>query len=205
MAFGRKKTLLDRAHDAVEQVAESVIPTLESALEQTREKAGPALADARERAKPLIEEGKARALEGRDLAAAKVAELKGEEPEPAKGGKVKKFLIFGGLLAVAGLIFKKLTTSPDSANWQSSYVPSPPPAPPTPAASPAATAAAADPVAAAPITGDPLNDPLPGATDDAAGGAPGEALSDAVEEPHTPSSPDAPAEVIDVQDMPKNT
>lgn len=197
MRFGRKKSLMDRAHDYVEQVAETVIPTLESALDQTREKAGPALADARERAKPLIEEGKARAAEGRDLAAAKVAELKGE-PEPAKGGKVKKVLFIGGLLAIAGLVFKKLTARPDSANWQASYVPSPPPAPKAPEAS---TPAAA-PIASVPPLGNPA-DPLPtDAADDAAGGAPGEALSDAAEEPHAATSPDAPADVIDVADVP---
>src|SRR5690606_20591277 len=73
MRFRRKQTLMDRAHDYVEHVAETVIPQLESALEQTKEKAGPALSDARERAKPLIAEGKVKAAEGRTIAAEKAA------------------------------------------------------------------------------------------------------------------------------------
>ena len=61
----------------------------------------------------------------------------------------------------------------------------------------------------------PLTDPLPDevtaddvvtvdppATDDIGGGAPGEALSDVVVEPHDPTTPDQPAEVIDIDDAP---
>ena len=59
MPFGRKKSLMDRAHDYVEQLSETVIPQLEQAWEQTVDKAGPALADARDKATPLIAEGRA--------------------------------------------------------------------------------------------------------------------------------------------------
>lgn len=230
MRFGRKKTLMDRAQDYVEHVAETVIPQLESAVEQTKEKAGPALTDARERAQPLIAEGRAKAAEGRvlaaekaavgaalaadkaavgrDLAAAKVAAIKGEQPEP-KGGKLKKVLLLGGLLAIVGLVLKKMSSGKDSANWQSSYVPTPPPPPPAPPApaspaSPASTGAAPAAPAAGPIGGDPLTDPLPAESDDSGGGEPGEAISDSVEEPHPSTTPDDPAEVIDVEDMPKD-
>ena len=90
-----------------------------------------------------------KAAAGRDLASAKVAELKGE-PEP-KGGKLKKLVLIGGLLAVAGVVANRLKSSQsESANWQSSYVPPPPPAPSS------STGAAA---AAAPVTGDPLDRP----------------------------------------------
>ena len=84
MPFGRKKSLMDRAHDYVDQLSdqltETVIPQLESAWEQAVEKAGPAISDAREKAQPLIEEGRTRASEaataGATLAAAKSAEAR---------------------------------------------------------------------------------------------------------------------------------
>ena len=41
MPFGRKKSLMDRAHDYVEQLSETVLPQLESAWEQAVDKAGP--------------------------------------------------------------------------------------------------------------------------------------------------------------------
>ena len=67
MPFGRKKSLMDRAHDYVEQlsdqITETVIPQLESAWEQAVEKAGPAITDAREKATPLIAEGRALAAD----------------------------------------------------------------------------------------------------------------------------------------------
>ncbi len=261
MPFGRKKkSLMDRAHDYVEQLSETVLPQLESAWEQTVDKAGPALADARDKATPLIAEGRALASEkasvgaalaaekaaearekaaplfaearataadkasigaalaaekasaSRDLAAAKVAELRGVEPEP-QGGKLKKFLLIGGLLAIGGVIFSKLRSKQDEgANWQSTYVPPPPPKPAAPAApvTPATTSTV-------PVTGDPLTDPLteedisaddvvtvdPPATDDIGGGAPGEAISDSVKEPHDPTTPDAPAEIVDIDDAPR--
>lgn len=224
MHFGRKKSFMDRAHDYVESVAETVIPQLESALETTRDKAGPVLTEARDRAVPLVvdardravpllqdardkaapmlAEGRALAAEkaaagaavaadrasiARDAAAAKVAELRAE-PEP-QGGRLKKVLLLGGLLAVAGAVLAKLRRSQaDSQNWQSSYTP--PPAPAAPAATP--------PARPTPVAGDPLTDPLE--TDDVAGGAPGEALSDQAESPHEVTTPDAPADVVDVDD-----
>lgn len=270
MPFGRKKSLMDRAHDYVEQVSETVtdtvIPQLASAWEEAVEKAGPAIADARDKAQPLLDEGRTRATEaatagaalaavktaearekaapllaearanaadkaavaaalaseraaeGRDLAAAKVNELRGVEPEP-EGGKLKKFLLVTGLLAVGAFVFTKLRGKQDAeANWQSTYVP---PAPPKPATT---TSATPPPTPASPATtsaasgGDPLTDPLPDevtaddvvtadppATDDVGGGAPGEAISDSVEEAHQPTDPDAPADVIDIDDVPRKS
>lgn len=264
MPFGRKKSLMDRAHDYVEQLSETVLPQLESAWEQAVDKAGPALTDARDKATPLIAEGRALAAEkasvgaalaaemaaeardkaapylaearataadkasigaalaaekaasSRDLAAAKVAELRGVEPEP-KGGKLKKVLLLGGLLAIGGVIFGKLRQKQDEgANWQSTYVPPAPPAKPATPAKPAAPAAPVTPATTS-VTGDPLTDPLPDeeisaddvvtaeppATDDVGGGAPGEAISDSVEEAHEATTPDEPAEVIDIDDVPQ--
>ncbi len=265
MPFGRKKSLMDRAHDYVEQLSETVLPPLQDAWEQTVDKAGPALADARDRATPLIAEARASAAEkasvgaalaaekasearekaapliaearataadkasigaalaaekvsaSRDLATTKVNELRGIEPE-TKGGKLKKVLLLGGLLAIGGIVFNKLRATKDSgANWQSSYVPPAPPRPATPAAPATPASPAAPATAGVPITGDPLTDPLPGeevtadevvtvdppATDDIGGGAPGEAISDSVEEAHVATTPDEPAEIIDIDDVPQ--
>lgn len=262
MPFGRKKSLMDRAHDYVEQLSETVIPQLEQAWEQAVDKAGPAIADARDKATPLIADARAtaaekasagaalaaekgaearekaapllaearataadkaavaaalaaeRAAEGRDLAVAKVNELRGVEPEP-KGGRLKKLLLLTGLLALGGVIFSKLRQKQDdSAHWQSTYVP---PAPPTSAPTSAPTPApSVTPVPDAPVGGDPLTDPLPTdvtaddvvteeppATEDIGGGAPGEAISDSVEEPQEATTPDDPAEIIDIDDVPQ--
>ncbi len=121
-------------------------------------------------------------------------------------------LLLGGLLALGGVIFSKLKGKQDAeANWQSTYVPPAPPKPATPPATPASPAT----TSAAPA-GDPLTDPLPDevtaddvvtadppATDDPGGGAPGEAISDSAEEAHAPTDPDAPAEIIDIDDVPQ--
>jgi hypothetical protein len=264
MAFGRKKSLMDRAHDYVEQISdqisETVIPQLEQAWEQAVEKAGPAITDARDKATPLIADARAtaaekasvaaalaaekgaearekaapllaearataaekasvaaalaaeRAAEARELATTKVNELRGVEPEP-KGGRLKKLLLISGLLAIGGAVFAKLRQKQDQdAHWQSTYVPPAPPTttsttpPPTPSAAPAS------------VGGDPLSDPLgqdgavtaddvvteePPATEDIGGGAPGEAVSDAAEQPHPATTPDEPAEIIDIDDVPQ--
>ena len=263
MPFRRKKSLMDRAHDYVEQVSETVLPHLESAWEQAVDKAGPVITDARDKTQPLLAEGRALAAEkaavgaalasekaaearekaapllaearanasekasvaaalaaekaatSRDVAAAKVNELRGVEPEP-QGGRLKKLLVLSGLLALGGLVFSKLRSKQDAeANWQSSYVPPAPPAAPASTPSSPAPAAAAAPVTPATTSGDPLTDPLPEdvtaddvvtaeppAAEDIGGGAPGEAISDAVEEAHPATTPDAPAEVIDIDDLP---
>jgi len=176
------------------------------------ETAGPALADARERAVPYLQEGAAvaaekasagaaaakvagaaaaaaaieKAAQSRDVAATKLAEAKGE-PEPKKGGRLKKVLFFGALAALGGFIVSKLRSGAEEDNWQSSYVPPPPPAP-----VPSPTDALAD----------PLNDPLPGqeATDDPGGAGPDEALADAADGPHEVSTPDEPVEVVELDE-----
>ena len=231
MRIRKQKTLIDRAHDYVEAVAETVIPQLEAAYETARDRAGPAISDARDKVAPVIAEGRAiaaekasagaasaaeklaegralaaekasagaasaaeRAATSRDFAATKVAEFR-HEPEP-KGSKLKKVLLLGGLLAIGGAVFAKLRQqSSGSNNWQSSYVPTPPPAKPTPAA-PVTPVTPAAPNSGAQVDGD--------ASDDVAGGAPGEAISDAAVTPHEVTTPDAPAEIIDIDDVPDN-
>ena len=158
---------------------------------------------------------------------AKVNELRGVEPEP-RGRKLKTFLVVTGLLAIGGFVFSKLKGKQDAdANWQSTYVPPAPPKPSTSTATSttgtsASTATTPPPTPASPAAtsvapgGDPLTDPLPDevtaddvvtvdppATDDPGGGAPGEAISDSAEEAHRPTDPDAPADVIDIDDVPR--
>ncbi|GAA1911786.1 hypothetical protein [Nocardioides hwasunensis] len=210
---------VDKAGPAISDARDKAQPLLEDARSRAAEaaSAGAAAAaektaEAREKAAPLLAEARAnaadkasvaaslaaeRAAEGRDLATAKVNELRGIEPEP-RGSKLKKLLLIGGLLAIGGVIFSKLKAKQDDkANWQSTYVPpaAPAPKPPAPAAAP--TAADSE------VTADDVVTVDPPATDDIGGGAPGEAISDSVEEAHETTTPDDPADVIDIDDVPK--
>ena len=221
MALRKKKTLLDQASDYIDQVrpqVESAVATALDAAEEfyentarpalidAKDKAGPALADAKEKAAPLVAAGAAKASEAaaqakekavplvaagaakaseaaaqaKQAADAKVSQLKGEEETKKKGGKLKKLALFAALAGVVGFVARKLQSGGQSDNWQSSYVPTPAPAPtPTPARP----------------------------ADDAGAAGPDEALSDAADEPQPVTTPDEPAEVIDletpVEDAPK--
>ena len=213
MGFRKKKTLMDQAADIVEGIR----PPIESAVETARDKAGPLLTeardkagpiltdardravplinDAREQARPYIAQGRAVATEkaaagaafaaetaaaARDAAAARVSELKGEPPKK-KGGKFKKLLLLTGIGGLAAFAYKKFTASDDS--WQSSYTPAPPPRPANePAKKPAAATAAT------------------AAGDDQGAASPDEALADAAEEPHEVTTPEDPADVVDVDE-----
>jgi hypothetical protein len=219
MGLRKKKTLMDQASEYVEAAKPHVEAAYESAREfvqdtavpallEAKDKAGPALADARDKAAPVIADARTRAsavaseardkavpliatgaaIAGEKAAAAKtaadskVAQLKGE-PEPKKGGKLKRFVLFAAVAGAVAFVAKKLQGSDSAAdNWQSSYVPTPPP----PAPAPVPTDAGVD--TAAP------------ATDDTGGSSPDEALADAAETPHPVSTPDDPAQVVDVED-----
>ena len=211
MALRKKKSLLDQASDYVDTVrpqVESAVTTALDAVEDfyektarpalldARDKAGPALADAREKAAPYVAEARDRATsaladarenaapalaDARDRAAevaaqakeaadARVAQLRGQEPPKKKGSKLKKIALFAALAGAVGFIAKKLQGGGQADNWQSSYVPSP-----APAAAPAPQA------------------------HDAGAAGPDEALSDATDEPHAATTPDAPAEVVDLE------
>jgi hypothetical protein len=201
MGFGKKKTLLDQAGEYVEAAKPHVEAALESArdfvqdtaipaLNDAKEKAGPALADAREKAAPIIASGAALAAEkataAKAAADAKVSELK-PQPEKKKS-KLKRFLLFSAIAGGVAVVAKKLQAGSGSDNWQSSYTPSPPPTPSTPT----------PPTPAAPASGgDPLTDPLP---DDTGGASPDEAMSDNAETPHPSTTPDDPAEVVDLDE-----
>ncbi len=174
-----------------EKAAEAAAVGLEKAAEAAtsgKERAAEVAASSKEKAVPLLTEGKALAAEkaasGKEKAAEAAAavaaaakeakdaapEELGGEPERKRGRWVKRILVVGGIAAVAAFVAKKLRAEDPADNWQSSYVPAPPPTP----------VADAD------------------QADDAAGSAPDEALADAAEEPHPVTTPDAPAEAVDV-------
>lgn len=206
MAFRKKKSLLDQATDYIDQVrpqVESAVATALDAAEEfyektarpalldAKDKAGPALADAREKAAPYVAEARDRATtalaDARDQAAplaaqakeaadARVAQLRGEQPKK-KGGKLRKIALFAAVAGAVGFVAKKLQGGGQADNWQSSYVPTPAPAPSAPKAAP---------------------QPTP-ATDDAGAAGPDEALSDAADEPRPVTTPDEPAEVVDLE------
>ena len=143
------------------------------------------IADARAKAAPAVASGASLAAEkiaaGAAIAAEKAAEAaqvaaeKIEEvatPEKKKRSKVKTLLVITGIAAVAAFVVKKMQSSGESENWQSSYTPTPAPRP---------TAVA----------------------DEAAGASPDEAIADQAEAPHPVTTPEDPAEVVDVADEPK--
>lgn len=143
-----------------------------------------------------------------------------------KGGKLKKLIVVGGLAAVAGVVAKKLLADSSGGNWQESYKPAPPPAPRATAAdvvppdlsaeapveaapydAPAADTSAYDETAPEPpevtatydneVVAEPVAE-VSEPSDDAAAASPGEALADATNGPHEVTTPDAPAEVIEI-------
>ena len=143
-----------------------------------------AVSDARDQAAPLAEEAQRRGENA-------VAALKGE-PVKRKGRK-RKILLFAGLAGLAAFAAQKLRGGNESANWQTSYSPSPAPAAPPAPASPAAPMAGSH---AADVPTDAAD-----GSDDPVGATPGESLSDATEEPHPVTTPDAPAEDVDVSEV----
>lgn len=216
MATPREKSFISQAAE----LAESVLPTIESAVTAAKEVAIPLLNDAREAAAPLLADGKALAAEKaaatKGLAAATAAKaaaaIEDVDPDEARKGRfgwLKKLLLIGGLAAVGAVVFRKLRSDSTSDNWQSSYVPTPAPAPapvaaeeqevepePEPDDEPTDESAADEPEPAADASEEPEQ---PEAADDASGASPDEAASDALEEPHPVTTPDEPAEVVEIE------
>jgi F0F1-type ATP synthase membrane subunit b/b' len=185
-------------------------------IADARAKAAPVLADARDKAAPYVSDARNRlatevlpavtaALATLDAATeearhetvkrskAVAAALKGEVEAPQPKKRRGRLALL--LLAVGGAIFavsRKLSSRKPTTNWQSSYTPPP--------------ATSTDPSAGStgPTTGvgaEAVEGGLHRADDtanDTAAAEPGEAVSDATEVPHTPTTPDNPVVDIDV-------
>jgi hypothetical protein len=199
-----KELALDKAETVLAEVRDQAGPRLAEAKDKAAAKAGPALADARERATPLIVQGAAIAAEkasqaadvaaekaahGKELTAAKAAEL--ARPRKQKKHRLRRLLILTGLAAVVGFAVKKLQSGGDKQNWQSTYTPTPPPAPRS--ETPIADAAAAAQAAGATSATEGATEPA-----DEGGAGPDEALADAEDESHRVTTPDEPADVVEV-------
>lgn len=194
MGLRKNKSLLDQASDTVSQYVDQVKPQLETAVASAKDKAGPALADAKAKAGPAFADAKAKAApviaSSAALAAEKVAAgaalaadkaqqaadttaAKAEEiAQPKKKHRFRKLVLVTGIAAAAAFVAKKLRSGSESQNWQSSYTPTP--APP-----------------ARPVT-----------PDDEGGATPTEAIADQAESPHPVSTPDNPADVVDIDKAP---
>ena len=184
-----RDTLATHAGEARERLVKDVLPAVQERLEDVRDQARE---QAREQATTVGTRVAPVAAEARRRGSLAAAALKGEPVQQKKSGG-RKWLFLAVLAGVGAFVARKLTSSGENTNWQSSYTPTPaPPAPPTPP-SPAAPMAGGD-VASA--TG------AAGGDGDAAGAAPGESLADQVEEPHPVTTPDSPAETVDVSDKP---
>jgi hypothetical protein len=175
-----------------------------------------AIPKARATALSSAKAGADKAAELAELAAAKatqVADAAEAAAEPdKKSHKVRNTLILGSVIAVAGYTASKLRARGQSDNWQSSYTP-----PPAPSTSTSATVGAPAGGASgvpgstggahlAPGMGpdEPIgaDDPMLAHVaegDDPGGASPDEAIADAVEEPHPVTTPDDPADVVDVE------
>ncbi len=215
-----RKTKTKKIRDHATELGSRIGPTVESARDKAapiiadaRDKAGPMLADAREKAAPMLADARDRTAPA--LAEAKerlthevlpvitaaiaaageatedvrgetskrgkaaVAALKGEVAAPKKKHRLRNLLVVLGLGGVVAAVAKKLSDREPTTAWQSSYTPTP--------AAPAATSAGADNGGAHRAE-----------ADDQGGASPDVAAADAAAAPHSATTPDNPAETIDV-------
>ena len=197
MALRKKKTLLDQAQDYVEAVrphVESAVSTTREAVEDfventarpaladAKDKAGPAVKDARAKAAPKIKEARAKAAPVVADVAARASEAAAQAKEAADAKvatlrgeeppkKGGKLKKFALFAAIAGAV--GFVAKKLQGGQQADNWQSSYVPKPAPAASP---------------------------VKDAGGSAPDEAIADAAEDPHPVTTPDEPAEVVDIAD-----
>jgi vacuolar-type H+-ATPase subunit H len=198
----KSKNLLDHANDLATDIADKIGPQLESAVETAREKAGPVIADARDKAGPAVHDARDKITsdvlpvitaalaaaseatedvrgETKKRSKAAVAALRGDIEAPVKKKhRFRTFLIVLGLGGAAAFVAKKLSDRPSSTTWESTPAPTPAPAPAAPAGAHRAEGAGAN---------------------DQGGASPDVAAADAASQPHEATTPDNPAETIDVK------
>lgn len=228
MRIRRKKSLVEQVVDQATELASTVRPhveaagrsaaeAVEAAVDYARENAAPALADARDRAAvglhdareaatpvlvdartraatglveartkaaPVVADARARAaeaaLEARTAAATRTATLRSDLDEaigldgrlggePKKRSRTKGLLLVGAAAGIGVLASRRLKGGGvEQAPWES-----------------------ATPAAPAPV-------PAQRPADDVAAADPTEAVADAAEGPHAATTPDQPAEVVDL-------
>lgn len=172
-----------------------------------QERLSPAVEDARERIVPMVEDARGKMAELAGTVATKLDESLPDKATPKvvkkasrkSNGRLRKVLMFGGLSALVAVVVKKVTGDKSQPQWQSTA-----PGRPMPSASTTTTSTTATPSATAePVSSvsglvaaeDSAPDPL--AADVAGGGTPDEAAADSTDQPHTPTTPGAPAERVD--------
>ena len=203
----------DKAGPLIADARDKAVPLLSEArdkaapyISEARDKAAPLLADARDKAAPVVSDARERfqkdvlpavaaalasideatedvRTEGKKRGKAVVAAAKGDIAAPEKKHRVRNLLIVIGLGGIAYAATKAMGKKQPTNNWQSSYTPPPAPTPPP----------AGGPVAGAGNAGAHRAEP-----DDEAASDPGEAASDAADEPHAATTPDNPVEEVDV-------
>jgi hypothetical protein len=212
MAKSKTKKLRDHANELADKVAPHVETARTKAgpmLTEAREKAAPYMAEARDKAAPYMAEARDRTApalseareklttevlpvltaaiaaaneatedvreEAKRRGKATAAALRGDVEPPKSKHRIRKLLIVLGLGGIVAAVAKKMSDRQATTAWQSSYTPTP-----------------------APMGTEPTGAHRAAEADDEGGASPDVAAADAAAEPHTATTPDQPAEEIDV-------
>ena len=217
----KSKSKPKNMRDHANQLADRLAPHVESArgkaapvIADAKVKAAPLVAEAREKTAPALNEARDRFThevlpvltaavaaaneatedvreEARKRGLATAAALKGElDAPPEKKHRLRKLLMVLGLGGIVALVMKKLSDRQATSAWQSSYQPKPPTSSTSTSTGPSAVDETPIATAAAGTAA--------GTADDEAASSPDEAVADAAESPHVPSTPDNPATEVDV-------